>query len=80
VATPTILSPATALAWATAVPKSWTKMVDESSRGQPPGTLCVTTNVGTPIGLGRQEDWEQPPGRSDGPMLHWLRRHDDYGS
>jgi len=28
--------------------------------------------------LGRQEDWEQPPGRSDGPMMSWLRRHDDY--
>ena len=28
--------------------------------------------------LGRQEDWEQPPGRSDGPMQHWLRRHDQY--
>jgi predicted dithiol-disulfide oxidoreductase (DUF899 family) len=29
--------------------------------------------------LGRQEDWEEPPGRSDGPFVHWLRRHDRYG-
>lgn len=27
---------------------------------------------------GRQEDWEQPPGRSDGPAMGWLRRHDEY--
>lgn len=29
---------------------------------------------------GRQEDWEQPPGRADGPALSWLRRHDEYDS
>jgi hypothetical protein len=28
--------------------------------------------------LGRQEDWEQPTGRSDGPFMSWLRRHDEY--
>jgi predicted dithiol-disulfide oxidoreductase (DUF899 family) len=28
--------------------------------------------------LGRQEDWEEPPGRSDGPLMHWLRHHDRY--
>lgn len=27
---------------------------------------------------GRQEDWEQPPGRSDGGAQSWLRRHDRY--
>ena len=27
---------------------------------------------------GRQEDWEQPPGRSEGGMQSWLRRHDEY--
>jgi predicted dithiol-disulfide oxidoreductase (DUF899 family) len=27
---------------------------------------------------GRQEDWEQPPGRSDGPFMGWLRHHDRY--
>jgi predicted dithiol-disulfide oxidoreductase (DUF899 family) len=30
--------------------------------------------------LGRQEDWEQPSGRSDGPFMHWVRRHDEYAS
>ena len=29
--------------------------------------------------LGRQEDWEEPSGRSDGPFMHWVRRHDHYG-
>jgi predicted dithiol-disulfide oxidoreductase (DUF899 family) len=29
---------------------------------------------------GRQEDWERPPGRSDGPALAWLRHHDRYGT
>ena len=28
--------------------------------------------------LGRQEDWEQPPGRSDRPLMAWLRLHDRY--
>ncbi len=28
--------------------------------------------------LGRQEDLEQPPGRSDGPFMSWVRRHDEY--
>jgi len=28
--------------------------------------------------LGRQEDWEQPSGRSDGNGKTWLRRHDEY--
>jgi predicted dithiol-disulfide oxidoreductase (DUF899 family) len=28
--------------------------------------------------LGRQEDWEEPKGRSDGPMMSWLQRHDQY--
>jgi hypothetical protein len=23
----------------------------------------------------RHEDWEQPPGRSDGPPMSWLRHH-----
>jgi predicted dithiol-disulfide oxidoreductase (DUF899 family) len=27
---------------------------------------------------GRQEDWEQPAGRSDSPLMGWLRRHDEY--
>jgi predicted dithiol-disulfide oxidoreductase (DUF899 family) len=28
--------------------------------------------------LGRQEDWEEPPGRSNSPAMGWLRRHDTY--
>jgi predicted dithiol-disulfide oxidoreductase (DUF899 family) len=28
--------------------------------------------------LGRQEDWEQPAGRSDGSAGSWFRRHDMY--
>lgn len=28
--------------------------------------------------LGRQEDWELPKGRSDGPFMAWLRHHDRY--
>lgn len=27
---------------------------------------------------GRQEDWEEPAGRSDGPFMGWLRHHDRY--
>ncbi|RKT55188.1 DUF899 domain-containing protein [Saccharothrix australiensis] len=27
---------------------------------------------------GRQEDWEQPPGRGHDPFMGWLRRHDEY--
>jgi hypothetical protein len=29
--------------------------------------------------LGRQEDWEEPKGRSDGPLMHWLDYHDRNG-
>lgn len=27
---------------------------------------------------GRQEEWEQPPGRGDDAVMSWLRRHDEY--
>jgi predicted dithiol-disulfide oxidoreductase (DUF899 family) len=27
---------------------------------------------------GRQEDWEEPAGRSTGPFMSWLRHHDRY--
>jgi predicted dithiol-disulfide oxidoreductase (DUF899 family) len=27
---------------------------------------------------GRQQDWEEPPGRSDSPFLAWVRHHDKY--
>lgn len=28
--------------------------------------------------LGRQENWEQPPGNGDGVGMSWLHRHDEY--
>jgi predicted dithiol-disulfide oxidoreductase (DUF899 family) len=28
---------------------------------------------------GRQEEWEEPKGRSDSPAMDWLRLHDRYG-
>ncbi|MEX0904400.1 MAG: DUF899 domain-containing protein [Balneolaceae bacterium] len=30
--------------------------------------------------LGRQEDWEEPSGRSSDKSMSWLRRHDQYDS
>ena len=27
-----------------------------------------------------EPDGEQPPGRSDGPLMSWLRHHDRYGA
>jgi predicted dithiol-disulfide oxidoreductase (DUF899 family) len=29
---------------------------------------------------GRQEDWEQPSGRSNSPLMGWLRHHDRYST
>ena len=40
--------------------------------------LLGTYNFLDMTALGRQEDWEQPPGRSDGPFMSWVRRHDEY--
>jgi predicted dithiol-disulfide oxidoreductase (DUF899 family)/ketosteroid isomerase-like protein len=40
--------------------------------------LVGTYNYLDMTALGRQEDWEEPPGRSDGPFMAWLRRHDEY--
>jgi hypothetical protein len=49
--TPTTLSPASALAWSTAAwMPSVTKLNEASWRGQPSGTLWVTTTTGLPIG------------------------------
>ena len=50
--------------------------------GTRPGAASSTTtsrsrSTGTRP-LGRQEDWEEPPGRSDGPFMGWLHRHDQY--
>ncbi|WP_205410316.1 DUF899 domain-containing protein [Gracilibacillus timonensis] len=40
--------------------------------------LIGTFNYLDLTALGRQEDWEQPSGRSDGNGKTWLRRHDEY--
>ncbi|MFG6117812.1 DUF899 domain-containing protein [Thalassobacillus sp. B23F22_16] len=40
--------------------------------------LLGTFNYLDLTALGRQEDWEKPPGRSDGNGNSWLRRHDEY--
>jgi predicted dithiol-disulfide oxidoreductase (DUF899 family)/ketosteroid isomerase-like protein len=40
--------------------------------------LAGTYNYLDMTALGRQEDWEEPSGRSDGPFMAWLRRHDEY--
>jgi predicted dithiol-disulfide oxidoreductase (DUF899 family) len=42
--------------------------------------LAGTYNYLDMTALGRQETWEEPPGRSDGPFMHWLRHHDRYES
>ncbi|MEU8194180.1 DUF899 domain-containing protein [Microbispora amethystogenes] len=41
--------------------------------------LTATYNWLDLTALGRQEDWESPPGRGDGPFMSWVRRHDEYG-
>jgi len=40
--------------------------------------LAGTYNYLDLTALGRQEDWEEPRGRSDGPFMHWIRHHDRY--
>jgi uncharacterized protein (TIGR02246 family) len=40
--------------------------------------LVGTYNYLDMTALGRQEDWEEPRGRSDTPFMGWLRRHDEY--
>jgi predicted dithiol-disulfide oxidoreductase (DUF899 family) len=40
--------------------------------------LLNTYNYLDLTALGRQEDWEKPPGRSDAKMMQWVRRHDKY--
>jgi predicted dithiol-disulfide oxidoreductase (DUF899 family)/ketosteroid isomerase-like protein len=40
--------------------------------------LVGTYNYLDMTALGRQEDWEEPRGRSDGPFMSWLQRHDEY--
>ena len=40
--------------------------------------LIGTYNLLDLTALGRQEDWEEPAGRSDGPFMAWVRHHDRY--
>lgn len=40
--------------------------------------LLGTYNFLDLTALGRQEDWEQPPGRSNSPFMAWVRYHDRY--
>lgn len=41
--------------------------------------LVGTYNYLDLTAFGRQEDWEEPAGRSDGAFMHWVRHHDKYG-
>jgi len=40
--------------------------------------LVGTYNYLDLTACGRQEEWESPPGRSDGPFMSWVRHHDRY--
>lgn len=40
--------------------------------------LVNTFNYLDLTALGRQEDWEEPKGRSDAKSMQWVRRHDKY--
>jgi predicted dithiol-disulfide oxidoreductase (DUF899 family) len=50
-----------------------------SSYGRGLDLLAGTNNWMDLTALGRQEKWEQPPGRDDGSgPMSWLKRHDSY--
>ncbi len=49
-----------------------------STYGRGSDLLVGTYNWLDLTALGRQEDWERPPGRSDSPAMSWLHRHDQY--
>jgi predicted dithiol-disulfide oxidoreductase (DUF899 family) len=49
-----------------------------SSYGRGLDPLIGTYNWLDLTARGRQEDWEQPPGRGDAPSMSWLRHHDRY--
>jgi predicted dithiol-disulfide oxidoreductase (DUF899 family) len=51
-----------------------------SSYGRGTDLVVGTYNWLDLTARGRQEDWEEPQGRSDSPLMGWLRRHDDYGA
>ena len=46
--------------------------------GHHPGPGHGTHNWLDLTARGRQEDWERPPGRSNSPLMGWLRHHDRY--
>jgi predicted dithiol-disulfide oxidoreductase (DUF899 family) len=50
-----------------------------STYGRGVDPLLGTYNYLDLTPLGRQEDWEQPPGRSNSPFMAWVRYHDRYG-
>jgi predicted dithiol-disulfide oxidoreductase (DUF899 family) len=49
-----------------------------SSYGRGLDLLLGTYNWLDLTARGRQEDFEEPPGRSNVPFMGWLRRHDEY--
>lgn len=49
-----------------------------STYGRGIDLLAGTYNWLDLTALGRQEDWERPPGRSDSKAMAWLHRHDQY--
>ena len=49
-----------------------------SSYGRGGDLLIGTYNWLDLTARGRQEDFEEPPGRSDSPFMEWLQRHDEY--
>jgi predicted dithiol-disulfide oxidoreductase (DUF899 family) len=51
-----------------------------STYGRGLDLLVGTYNYLDLTALGRQEDWEEPPGRSNSPAQEWARLHDLYDS
>lgn len=49
-----------------------------STYGRGTDILNGTFNYLDLTALGRQEDWEQPPGRANAPASGWWRLHDEY--
>ncbi|GAA2678382.1 MULTISPECIES: DUF899 domain-containing protein [Actinosynnema] len=49
-----------------------------SCYGRGDDLLNTTYNWLDLTALGRQEGWEKPEGRGSGPIMGWLRRHDEY--
>jgi predicted dithiol-disulfide oxidoreductase (DUF899 family) len=51
-----------------------------STYGRGDDLLNTTYNMLDLTARGRQEGWEKPEGRGEGPFMGWLRRHDEYGA